>query len=358
VVDENEKNELPSEAERSWLDTGGCGFIGTALIRSLLDRGKPRLIRVLDNLSVGTREDLRRVCEFDEVAVERLSDAGETPPKRSHAEDLEGGSKAGGNHVQLVVGDIRDAATCAKCCEGVDVVVHLAASTGVGPSVEDPRFDMESNVVGTLNMLEGARANGVKRFVFASSGAPVGEVDPPIHEELAPHPVSPYGASKLAGEGYCSAYFRSFGLETVALRFSNVYGPGSTHKASVVAKFIKQALDGETLEIYGDGTQTRDFVYIDDLVRAIRLAAAREGAAGEAFQIATARETTVGELTELLVEVLAEHGVEGVKVVHGEFRTGDVKRNFSDTRKAREVLGWEARMELRAGLEKAVRSFE
>ena len=142
----------------------------------------------------------------------------------------------------------------------------------MGPSVENPRLDMECNVIGTLNMLEGARMHKVKRFIFASSGAPIGECEPPIHEEMAPHPVSPYGASKLAGEGYCSAYFRTFDVETIALRFGNVYGPGSGHKNSVVAKFIRQAMQGETLEIYGDGKQTRDFIYIDDLIQAICLA--------------------------------------------------------------------------------------
>ena len=139
-------------------------------------------------------------------------------------------------------------------------------------------------------------------------GAPVGEANPPIHEELAPHPVSPYGASKLAGEGYCSAYYRTFGLETVVLRFGNVYGPGATHKDSVVAKFIRQALAGETLEIYGDGTQTRDFIYVEDLVKAIWQAATVSGVGGEIFQIATNRETTLHELTELLVESWAMPG--------------------------------------------------
>ena len=138
--------------------------------------------------------------------------------------------------------------------EGADVVIHLAANTGVGPSVENPRMDCETNVTGTLNALEAARAAGAGRFVFASSGAPLGVQTPPLHEEMAPHPASPYGASKLAGEGYCSAWFHSFGVETVVLRFGNVYGEGSTRKASVVAKFIKRALAGEVLEIYGDGS--------------------------------------------------------------------------------------------------------
>ena len=323
----------------NWLVTGGCGFIGTALIRYLIDNHLARHIRILDNLSVGTREDLATSCEFTESSPSSLV----TPLSLLQ--------------VELVNGDIRDPEICEKCCKNMDIIVHLAANTGVPKSVENPRLDMECNVIGTFNMLEAARVHQVKRFVFASSGAPAGEVAPPIHEELPPHPVSPYGASKLAGEGYCSAYFRTFGIETVALRFSNVYGPGSSHKSSVVAKFIKQALAGETLEIYGDGTQTRDFIYIDDLVNALVLAATKEGIGGETFQIATSRETTLDEITELLLKVLEENGIERPKVKKTTPRQGDVKRNFSDTTKAREILGWENEIHLNNGLQKTIKWF-
>ncbi|QBQ55968.1 NAD-dependent epimerase/dehydratase family protein [Nitrosococcus wardiae] len=316
-----------------WLITGGCGFIGTSLIKQLVSEGG-HAIRVIDNLSVGTRDDLSAVCDFTEVAPSPSS-----PP------------------VQLVVGDILDETLALKVTQGVDVVVHLAANTGVAPSVEDPRKDCTTNVIGTLNYLEGARLNGVKRFVFASSGAPVGEVEPPIHEELAPHPASPYGASKLAGEGYCSAYYRTFGIETVALRFGNVYGPGSGHKNSVVAKFIRQALNGETLEIYGDGSQTRDFIYIDDLIQAIYLATTVHGIGGEVFQVANNAETTIQEMLDKLVPLLGESGFSGLKVDYTTPRIGDVKRNYSDTSKAREQLGWISKYGLDKGIEKTVSYF-
>ena len=239
----------------------------------------------------------------------------------------------------------------------MDVIVHLAANTGVGPSVEDPRKDCMSNVLGTFNMLEAARYNHIQRFVFASSGAPAGEVEPPIHEELPPHPVSPYGASKLAGEGYCSAYKRSFNIDTVALRFGNVYGPGSVHKSSVVAKFIKQALDGEDLEIYGDGTQTRDFVFIDDLTRAIILAATEADIGGETFQIASNRETTIHEMTNMLVGILRQKSDVDVNVINGKVRVGDVKRNYSDTTKARSRLHWQPEVTLNDGLTTTINYF-
>lgn len=320
----------------NWLITGGCGFIGTALIRRLLqDQG--HAIRVIDNLTTGARSDLQQVARFHEISGDAVA-----------------GAPQG---VELTVGDILDDRLAAVVVQGCDIIIHLAANTGVGPSVENPRSDMLANVVGTFNYLEAARTVGVPRFVFASSGAPLGEVEPPLHEELAPHPVSPYGASKLAGEGYCSAYKRAFGIETVMLRFGNVYGPGSHHKNSLVAKFVRRALDGEVLEIYGDGSQTRDFIYIDDLIDAIMLAAATPNIGGEAFQIASNRETTVGEITESLVNVMTLAGVAGVRVVTAGTRLGDVKRNFSDTSKARKRLGWQPKVSLDDGLHKTVSYF-
>lgn len=235
--------------------------------------------------------------------------------------------------------------------------MHFAANTGVGPSVEDPRSDMQANVIGTFNYLEASRLNNCPRFVFASSGAPAGEVEPPIHEELPPHPVSPYGASKLAGEGYCSAYNKTFGVDTVCLRFGNVYGPGSVHKASVVAKFIKAALSGNALDVFGDGSQTRDFIYIDDLIQAVFLAATKDGVGGETFQIATNKETTVGEMAQLLRSKLKIFGIDEVKLVNSEKRLGDVQRNFSDISKAKKYLGWQPNETLETGLEKTIKYF-
>ena len=316
----------------NWLVTGGCGFLGTSLVRDLVREGGHG-VRVVDSLAVGTREDL---LEASGGFTEGLADA-PIPPG-----------------VELVVGDILDEGLALRAARGADVIVHFAANTGVGPSVEDPRGDCVTNVIGTLNYLEAARQSGVPRFVFASSGAPVGEVEPPIHEEIPPHPVSPYGASKLAGEGYCSAYFKTYGVGTVALRFGNVYGPGSGHKGSVVAKFVKKAMAGEVLEVYGDGTQTRDFVYVEDLIRAVRLAATADGAPGETFQIATNAETTVGELVDKLIPALAAEGVKGVEVRNTAPPFKEVMRNYSDTSKARRVLGWEAGVDLDEGLRRTV----
>jgi UDP-glucose 4-epimerase len=334
------RTEAQFEPKR-WLITGGCGFIGTNLVKNLVDEGG-HFIRVVDNLSVGTREDLSHVCQFIELE----------PPNLSHQS-----SALSPDKVELIEGDIVNADLALRVAQGTDVIVHLAASTGVDQSVKDPRKDCMANVIGTLNYLEAAKFHKVKRCVFASSGAPVGECEPPIHEEVAPRPVSPYGASKLAGEAYCSSYFHTYSIDTVALRFGNVYGPLSSHKDSVVARFIRQAINGEVLEIYGDGKQTRDFIHIDDLIHAICLAANVDGIGGEIFQIATNAETSVAELVQELVPILSAAGVNGIKVVNTRPRKGDVRRNYSDTSKARELLGWQAKVRLEEGLERTVRWF-
>lgn len=313
----------------SWLITGGCGFIGVNLIDHLLKNIPGIRIRILDNLSVGSKDNLLEVASFTQKEANSIADRP--------------------TGVELVVGDITDYDTCLSCCRGINVVVHLAANTGVAPSVDYPRQDMKANVIGTFNMLEASRHSGVEKFIFASSGASLGEVEPPIDEEKVARPVSPYGASKLAGEGYCSAYFRTFGLKTISLRFGNVYGPRSKNKESVVAKFIKKALSGEVLEIYGDGEQTRDFIYIDDLVQAIMLSA-KADIGGEVFQIATHNETTINELVKIISMLVNESVDKETRVKHVSARPGDVKRNFSDISKARKLLGYKPAFDLDAGL--------
>lgn len=319
------------------LITGGCGFIGTQLIAYLIQEHPAVKIRVLDNLSTGSRYNLAKVTPFFEC--------GET-------------IQEGWNHdVHLVVGDITDFEVAKLACTEVDSVVHLAANSGVPASVENPRLDLSSNVVGTFNMLEASRLNGIKRFVFASSGAPIGQCEPPIHEEIACHPVSPYGASKLAGEGYCSAFYHTYGLETVVLRFANVYGPGSRHKSSVVAGFIKHAMRGEPIEVFGNGEQTRDFIYVRDLVRAVSLSLTKEGIGGQIFQIASNSEKTVSELLDDLLILFRNGGLNRIRIERKPSRIGDVKRNYSDTSKARRFLGWGTEVRFEEGLRKTFRWF-
>jgi len=324
-----------------WLVTGGCGFIGRNFIRLLLARTNDT-IRVVDDLTVGSRAELEQIGPV--AALDAATLAAAAPGNA-------------GCRIELVAGDVRDAALARRVVAGADAVIHLAANTGVGPSVADPALDCTINVLGTLNYLEACRHAGVGRFVFASSGAPIGECEPPIHEELPTHPVSPYGASKLAGEAYCSAYKRSFGIDTVALRFGNCYGPLSSHKSSIVAKFIREALAGQPWEIYGDGSQTRDFIFVEDIAEAIFRSATTPGIGGEIFQIATNAETTVRELAETLRAVLERNGVATHGIRHAAPRVGDVKRNYSDTSKARRRLGWNARVSVEDGLDRTVKWF-
>jgi len=316
--------------------TGGCGFIGRKTIECLLALNENTKVRILDNETTCSRHDLNKICDVN--LVEEFS---------ANWDD----------RVSLLVEDVRNFDAVKSSLQGADAVIHLAANTGVALSVENPHTDCVVNVLGTLNVLEACRQLQIKRLVFASSGAPLGQQTLPLHEELAPHPASPYGASKLAGEGYCSAYFHSFGVEACILRFSNVYGPGSGHKSSVVAKFLQQAVAGEDWKIYGDGSQTRDFIYIDDLVSAIIKALLSNNVGGETFQIATWHETTISELVEGLIIVLEEAGIAIPKIEFSKPRIGDVARNFSTTAKAKKILNWEAGINLHEGLKRTLTDY-
>jgi UDP-glucose 4-epimerase len=291
------------------LVTGGCGFIGANLVRHLRARTDWQ-IRVLDDLRTGREEYVP--TEMAEIRI----------------------------------GTVSDPDMLERALDGVDAVVHLASQTGVQPSVDDPVADFEGNALATFRTLDGCRRADIGRFVFASTGAAVGQVDPPIHEEVVPKPVSPYGASKLAGEAYCRAFAASFGMDTVALRFSNVYGPFSAHKKNAVPNFIKRRLAGEPMVIYGDGSRTRDFVYVEDLCAALVSALVAEGVAGEVFQVASGVETSVLDLARL-VEELVDGGGE---IVFEPARAGEVDRSRADIAKARRVLGFDPQIDLATGI--------
>ena len=325
------------------LVTGGCGFIGTNLVKYLSNKGYR--VRILDNLSTPSRKFLNQESPV-------------TSPLPSQAVDSKLSS------TDLVVGDIRDYQAVKKVTEGVGAVVHLAAHTSVVGSVEKPREAWDINVNGTLNLLEACRCNRVDRFIFASSNAVVGGQDLPINETKIPRPLSPYGASKLAGEALCSTYYHSFGLKTVSLRFSNCYGPYTEHKPSVIANFMEWARKGEPLVIYGDGGQTRDFVHVDDICQAIHLSliiaqptklsqqtqqtlSTQETPLwGEVFQIASGVETSINQLTEL-IKAMTDFQL---PIVHKPKRKGEIERNYSDIAKAKTALAFEPKVGLREGL--------
>jgi UDP-glucose 4-epimerase len=297
--------------------TGGCGFIGLNLVPFLARRY--RFVRILDDLSAGNAEALKR--EWDAF--------------QSPAE------------LDFVRGDVRDRPLVEECVRGVEAVVHLAAQSGVISSVEDPDHDCSVNVLGTFNILEASRRAEVRSVVFASSSAAMGEKEPPVTEEGSPHPLSPYGASKLAAEGYCSAYTGSFGINTVALRFANVYGPHSTHKTSVVARFLSRALEGFPVTVYGDGSQTRDFIFVEDLCQAILLALDPNVQSG-VYNVGTGTMASVNELLVTLESVLGR----SLEREHLPARRGEVKHVYLNIDKARELLRFDPVFSLEEGLQR------
>ena len=290
------------------LITGGAGFIGVHLADHLVSVGDYD-VTVLDNESLGSRDDL----------------------------DLQ--------RVRFVAGDLRSREDLRGALEGQDAVVHLAAHTRVIDSVIDPAHNFENNVIGTFNLLEECRALGVGRIVAASTGgAIVGDVPPPVYERMAAQPTSPYGASKLMLEGYLSAYSGAYGISGCSLRFSNVYGPRSLHKGSVVAHFFKRILADEPLVVYGDGSQARDFLYVGDLGEGIRVAI--DGDAVGAFQLGSGKPTTVNELLELMRDATGRD----LDVRFEDFRAGEVRYTWCEIDKAREELGFDPRMALDEGI--------
>lgn len=256
---------------------------------------------------------------------------------------------------ELVEAPLADRDAVANAVSGADAVVHLAARAGIPDSVTDPLGTFAVNVSQMLGLLDASRLAGARRFVFASSNAAAGDHEPPADETDLPHPRSPYGASKLAGEAYCQAYAATYGLAACALRFSNAYGPRSLHKKSVVAAWLRAALTGGPITIHGDGHQTRDFVFVDDLAAAVvaALDAPEAVVAGELFQVGTGRETTINALAGSIGRAAGRE----LEVRHAAGRPGDVRRNVSRVDKAATVLGYRARVGLDEGLERTAAWF-
>lgn len=295
--------------DKKVLVTGGRGFIGVNLTRAI---SPSKTTEVLDNLKRASPTG------WDE-ALSTLRE-----------------------------GDILNPEFVTSCCGGMSHVVHLAAYGSVVESIADPERNFEVNVQGTLNVLRAAVGAGVRRFIFASTGgALIGDATPPVSEQSLPKPISPYGASKLCGEAYCHAFAKSYGLETVCLRFGNVYGPHSAHKKGAVTVFIKALMTGEPIVIYGDGAASRDYVHVEDLCSGIAAALDAPLAGGEVFHLASGRETSVLELARILRDVAGkpDHPIE-----FRPARAGEVARNFANYDKARERLGFQPKWKLADGL--------
>lgn len=290
------------------LITGGLGFIGTNLIKKLIHNDKYR-VTVLDNYS-NTSETIDNCRE-----------------------------------IEIIRGDVEDAKLVSAAVNGKDVIVHFAAHTRVIDSIETPMKNFSINVIGTLNILEAMRKHHVPRIINASTGGAIlGEVDPPVHEEIAPKPMAPYGASKLAAEAYCSAYAYSYGMSFMNLRFSNVYGIYSVNKASAVAAFIKNIVRNKKVTVYGDGSQTRDYLYAEDLANGI-IQAMQSSCMGT-YQLGSGIPTSTNTLLKVLREILPVE----FECVYEDFRPGEIKHTHCDISKARNGFGYNPATSLHDGI--------
>jgi nucleoside-diphosphate-sugar epimerase len=300
-----------------YLVTGGAGFIGSNLARALVERGES--VCVLDNFSTGREQNL-----------------------------------AGLDRISLVRGDVTDPTAVREAMVGCDYVLHQAALPSVPRSVEAPIDTDRTNVYGTLVVLDEARRSGVKRVVYAASSSAYGETPTlPKVETMTPDPLSPYAASKLAGEAYCRAFFVCYGLETVALRYFNVFGPyqdPQSQYAAVIPRFVTAALDGGAPVIFGDGEQSRDFCHIENAIEANLKACTASGAAGRVFNIACGVRTTLLDVIVALEEIVGRR----IQPVHEPARAGDIKHSLADIGAARAVLGYTASVDFLSGLQKTV----
>jgi len=307
------------EAKKKVLVTGGAGFIGRHLVDRLVREGHP--VRIIDNLSSGKLENIQQHIDT--------------------------------NKVEFIKGDIRDTALVKKSVDGVGFVVHLAAIISVPFSVENPDLTFDVNIQGTHNLLVAATEKNVEKFVFISSCAVYGDPESkPVTEKTKTSPISPYAESKLIAERYCLSYNQSNQLKTVVLRFFNVYGPRQSMNAysGVITIFINKVKQKQPLIIYGDGSQTRDFVNVRDIVDAILVAMKNQKAEGEIFNIGSGKSTSINELAKTVLEL----GNVDLEIKYEKHRAGDIEHSLADITKAKKLLGYEPKVSLRDGLRELI----
>ena len=301
------------------LVTGGAGFIGSHLAAAMSATGGR--VRILDDLSTGHRENLEEI----------------------------------GGNIEFIEGSVADQELLPKVLQNVELIFHEAAIPSVPRSVEAPRNTHIASVDGTFSLLLAAKEAGVKRMVYAASSSAYGDQPTlPKEEQMSPDPLSPYAVAKLVGEYYCRVFTRVYGLETVSLRYFNVFGPrqhpGSPY-SGVVSRFISALMNDEQPVIFGDGEQSRDFTYIDNVVSANMSAASSAGASGKVINVANGQRIT---LNELLSELKALTGRNGVTAEYREPRVGDVRHSLADITMARDLLGYESKVDLREGLQRTL----
>lgn len=305
-----------------WLVTGGAGFIGSNITEELVRRGKR--VRILDNFSTGKKEHITSFID----------------------------------KVELMRGDIRNHAAVRRAMKGVTFVSHQAALRSVPKSMDNPKDTNDVNITGTLNMLMGAKSAGVKRFVYASSSSIYGDGKVfPQRENLLPSLVSPYAASKLAGENYCVLFTKTFGLETVSLRYFNVFGPRQDPESmysAVIPKFMELAKLGRRLDVHWDGKQERDFTFVSNVTQSNLKAAFAPGAAGKVYNIANGKTHSLLELIRVIEDILGRRA----ERVHTPKRAGDVRKTWADISRARKELGYKPVIGFKDGLIKTWKYFQ
>lgn len=305
-----------------YLISGGGGFIGSNIAEKLVEAG--HTVRILDNFSTGKRENLSAL----------------------------------NGKIELLEGDIRSYHIVNEAVDGIDYVLHQAALPSVPRSIKDPMTTNEVNIVGTLNMLQASRDAGVKRFVFASSSSIYGDSETlPKEESMIPNPKSPYAVSKLTGEYYCRVFHKIYGLQTIALRYFNVFGPKqdpSSQYSAVIPKFITSIKNGKPIIVYGDGEQTRDFTFIDNVISANILAStASDNACGMAFNVACNQRISLNEMIELLFRFVGRK----TEVIYNDARPGDVKHSLADIAMISKYLSYNVITDTETGLKRIIDSY-
>lgn len=300
------------------LVTGGAGFIGCNLVRRLLKEGAE--VRVFDNFSTGKRQNLAGV----------------------------------NGNVEIFEGDLRDFAQVLEATKGIEIIFHEAALPSVIRSVKAPNTTTEVNIIGTLNLLEAAKVNNIKKIIYASSSSIYGDsLTLPKIEDMVPNPLSPYAVSKIAGEHFMKVFHHLYNIETVILRYFNVYGPyqdPTSEYSGVIAKFITAFLNDKPLTVFGDGEQSRDFTYVDDVVEA-NILAANAKISGEVFNVAGGNRYTLNQMIEILKSIF---GKTDYNVIYAEPRPGDVQHSQADVQKINDKLNFKAKIDFEKGLKKTV----
>ena len=319
------------------LITGGLGFIGSNLINLLIRKKNIRKIIVIDNQ-----------CKSNLNYIKEITKYKYHPNKKDY--------KNSQNKVIVINADTRDFDFAKKITKNIDVVIHLAAESGIDLSIQQPKESFDVNVIVTFNYLESCRINKVKSFIFSSSGAVFGQSKPPMIERTERKPISPYGSSKLSIESFCETYSAVFNINTTVLRFSNAYGLFSQHKKSVISNFIKKILYNNKLIINGDGKNTRDYIFAEDIAIAIYKSIKQKGKFNS-FHVSTGNQTSILKLIKIIKDEFSKHAVKIPKIIHGKERTGDIKFNSLSPLLIKKNLNWKPSITLKKGISKTISWF-